>query len=294
MKNPFGPLITAMVTPFDEQGYLQLETAVELAQKIGENGSDGIVLAGTTGESPTLSKEEKLELIHKVAGNTSGVHIIAGTGSNNTAESIKLTREAEKAGADGIMLVAPYYNKPPQEGLYQHFKEIAGATSLPVMIYNIPGRTGVNVSPETVISLSQVDNIVAVKDATKDLEQTAEICRRTGDDFALYSGDDSVTMPVLNVGGYGVVSVAGNLAGNKIKEIIDMYHRGNNKEAVARFHEMVPLFKAMFWSTNPIPVKEALRLAGYRVGAPRLPLTEMPEESREQLYRLLQGYNLID
>jgi len=294
MRNPFGPLLTAMITPFDNEGNLNPGYAAELAREMVDNSSDGVVLSGTTGEAPTLTREEKLELLHAVAQELKDGKVIAGTGSNNTKESMELTREAEKAGADGIMLVVPYYNKPTQEGLYLHFKSIAEVTSLPVILYNVPGRTGINLAPETVIRLAGVDNIVALKDATKDLEQTSFICSQAPAGFSVYSGDDAVTMPVLSVGGYGVISVASHLAGRKMKELINWFHEGKIKEAVSRHHELLPLFKAMFWSANPVPVKEALRIAGYRVGSPRLPLTELSSDTREELRRLLKEYELVE
>ncbi len=294
MRNPFGPLLTAMITPFDNEGNLNPGYAAELAREMVDNASDGVVLSGTTGEAPTLTREEKLELLHAVAQELKDGKVIAGTGSNNTKESMELTREAEKAGADGIMLVVPYYNKPTQEGLYLHFKSIAEVTSLPVILYNVPGRTGINLAPETVIRLAGVDNIVALKDATKDLEQTSFICSQAPAGFSVYSGDDAVTMPVLSVGGYGVISVASHLAGRKMKELINWFHEGKIKEAVSRHHELLPLFKAMFWSANPVPVKEALRIAGYRVGSPRLPLTELSSDTREELRRLLKEYELVE
>ncbi len=292
MKNPFGPLITAMVTPFNSKGEVDLDKSVEIAGKLVNDGSDGIVLTGTTGESPTLEKSEKLELYRTLVQKIDNVDIIAGTGSYCTRQSMELTREAEKVGVNGIMLVTPYYNKPSQEGLYRHFKKIADSTSLPVILYNVPGRTGVNLNPETVARLSEVDNIIALKDAGKDLEQTAAVCRRVAPGFAVYSGDDSTTLPVLSVGGYGVISVASHLLGLEIKAVIELYRQGRNQEASAKFHYLLPLFKGMFISPNPAPVKEALNLMGYNVGGCRLPLIEMAEDARRELREILNMYRL--
>jgi len=293
MKNYFGPLLTAMVTPFDENDEIDLDKSLQLAQKLKKESSDGVVLSGTTGESPTLTRDEKLALFDKVARETDGIDIIAGTGSNSTRESIDLTREAERTGVNGIMLVVPYYNKPPQEGLYQHFKKIADATSLPVIIYDVPGRTGASLDVDTIIRLSDIDNIVALKDATKNMEHTTAVCKGVKEGFALYSGDDAMTLPLISVGGYGVISVVSQLVGDEMKEIIKGFHQGNHEEASFKFRRLFPLFKAMFIKANPIPVKKALTLTGFDVGKPRLPLVDLPEENVTQLYQILQEYGLV-
>ncbi|OUM88132.1 4-hydroxy-tetrahydrodipicolinate synthase, partial [Caldibacillus debilis] len=198
----FGRISTAMVTPFDAKGYIDFQKTTYLVEYLIQHGSDSLVVAGTTGESPTLTKEEKIALFKHVVKVVNGrVPVIAGTGSNNTKESVELTKKAEEIGVDGILLVVPYYNKPNQEGIYQHFRAIAEATSLPVMLYNIPGRSGVNMLPETVIRLAEIPNVRAVKEAGGDLNQMSEIIANTPDDFALYSGDDSLTLPVLSIGG---------------------------------------------------------------------------------------------
>ena len=294
MKNYFGPLLTAMVTPFDEEGEIDFSKANQLANKLKMESSDGVVLSGTTGESPTLAKEEKLKLFETVAQNTNGIDVIAGTGSNCTKESIELTQEAEKCGVNGIMLVVPYYNKPPQEGLYKHFRNIADATSLPVILYDVPGRTGASLSLDTIIKLSKIDNIVALKDATKDLEHTTAICNEVSDDFSVYSGDDAVTLPLLSVGGYGVISVVSHLKGDAMKEIIKGFHYGDREKASEKFRRLFPLFKAMFLEPNPIPVKEALNMIGFNAGKPRLPLVEMSETKKGNLNQTLQEYGLLN
>ncbi|KPC99994.1 4-hydroxy-tetrahydrodipicolinate synthase [Geobacillus sp. BCO2] len=230
----FGNIITAMVTPFDRKGNLDLAKTTELVNYLLDNGTDALVVAGTTGESPTLTTEEKIALFRHVVSVVNGrAPVIAGTGTNNTRASIELTKKAEEAGVDAVMLVAPYYNKPNQEGLYQHFKAIAESTSLPVMLYNVPGRTSVSLVPETVIRLSEVPNIVAVKEAGGNLDAMAEIIERTPDDFLLYSGDDSLTLPVLAIGGNGVVSVASHIIGNEMQEMIRSFLAGDHQKAAA-------------------------------------------------------------
>jgi 4-hydroxy-tetrahydrodipicolinate synthase len=223
----FGQVLTAMVTPFDQHGEVDFNAARTLVNYLIDNGSDGLVVSGTTGESPTLTTEEKVELFKLTVETAAGrVPVIAGTGSNNTRASISLTKLAEEAGVDGIMLVAPYYNKPSQEGMFQHFKAIAETTSLPVMLYNIPGRSVVNMSVETVVRLSEISNIVAIKEASGNLDAMAEIISLTSDDFTLYSGDDGLTLPVLAIGGAGVVSVASHIIGNEMQEMITQFKNG--------------------------------------------------------------------
>lgn len=289
----FGSLVTAMVTPFKENLEIDHSVVEKLATYLADNGSDSIVVAGTTGESPTLSKKEKLELFRTVVNSVKGkAKVIAGTGGNNTRESVELTKGAEKTGVDGIMLVTPYYNKPPQEGLYNHFKQIAGATDLPVMLYNVPGRTSVNLTAETSLRLAEIDNIVAIKEASANLEQIANICSDAPTGFAVYSGDDSMTLPVLSVGGTGVVSIASHLVGRAIKEMIEAYFNGESAKAAKLHQHLLPLFKSLFLTTNPIPLKAALNLVGFRVGLPRLPLTPLPENLMPKLEAILSRYNL--
>lgn len=286
----FGKVLTAMVTPFDENGEIDFLAVEKLVNHLIANGSDGIVVAGTTGESPTLTTEEKLKLFQTVTEVANKrVTIIAGTGSNNTKASIELTKKTEKIGVDGIMLVAPYYNKPSQEGLYQHFRSIADTTKLPVMIYNIPGRSGVNISPETTIRLSKISNIVATKEASGNLEAMAQIIENTDDHFSLYSGDDSLTLPILAIGGKGVISVASHIIGNEIQEMIQQFLNGKIVEAASMHRKLLPIMKAMFMAPSPSPVKAALNLKGINVGNVRLPLVPLTEEEQSRLKELLSA-----
>lgn len=284
----FGQLLTAMVTPFDQNGEVDFNATRNLVDYLIENGTDGIVVAGTTGESPTLSSEEKVALFQFVVNVVNGrVPVIAGTGSNNTRASISLTKQAKEAGVDGIMLVAPYYNKPSQEGMYQHFKAIAESTSLPIMIYNIPGRCVVNISVETIVRLSQLPNIVAVKEASGNLDAMAEIISQTPSDFSLYSGDDGLTLPVLAIGGTGVVSVASHVIGNEMKDMIQLFKNGQVQEAASAHRRLLPIMKALFTAPNPAPVKAALNINGVNVGGLRLPLLPLSDEEKSALQAVL-------
>lgn len=290
----FGSMITAMVTPFDSDFGVNYDSLVELAGHLVKTGSDSLVATGTTGESTTLSKEEKIDIYKAVVGAVKGkAKVIAGTGVNSTRECIELSLKAQDAGVDGVMLVTPYYNRPPQEGLYQHFKSVADALSIPVMLYNVPGRTAVNLAAETTLRLAEVENIVAIKEASGNVEQITYICADTPDDFAVYSGDDSMTLPVLICGGNGVVSISAHLVGNEIKKMIDSFLVGNVQEAVRLHQKLMPLFKGLFMSTNPIPLKAALSMTGINVGQPRLPLTPLPESQVPELRKLLHSYDLI-
>ncbi|MBA2878638.1 4-hydroxy-tetrahydrodipicolinate synthase [Anoxybacillus ayderensis] len=286
----FGQIATAMVTPFDNKGNIDFAKTTQLVNYLIENGTDSLVVAGTTGESPTLTTEEKLALFRHVVEVVDGrVPVIAGTGSNNTRASIELTKKAEEIGVDAVMIVAPYYNKPNQEGIYQHYKAIAESTSLPVMVYNIPGRAVVNISVETIVRLSQIPNVVAVKDASGNLDAMTEIIAKTRDDFMLYSGDDGLTLPVLAIGGSGVVSVASHIIGNEMKEMIQAFMRGDNKEAAKLHQRLLPIMKALFAAPSPVPVKTALQMKGLDVGSVRLPLVPLTEQERLQLMHVLQG-----
>ena len=241
----FGNVLTAMVTPFNESNELDLEKTEQLVEYLIANGSDGLVVGGTTGEWPTLTEEEKLQLFEQVVKVVNGrAKVIAGTGTNSTESSIAITKEASKTGVDGIMLVTPYYNKPSQEGLYQHFKAIADATTLPIMLYNIPGRSVVDMSTETTIRLSKIDNIVCTKDATGDLDRMSEIIEQTDNDFSLYCGDDGLTLPSLAVGSAGVVSVAAHVIGNEMQEMVSAFQQGNVKEAGDLHRQLLPKMKA--------------------------------------------------
>ncbi|MEW6574486.1 MAG: 4-hydroxy-tetrahydrodipicolinate synthase [Bacillota bacterium] len=295
MAADFGRVLTAMVTPFDKDGALNLDQARKLARHLVENGSDGLVVAGTTGESPTLSKEEKASLFQAVVEEIGGkATVIAGTGSYSTSDSIALTKVAQKAGADGVMLVAPYYNKPSQEGLYRHFRAIAESTNLPVMVYNIPGRTAVNILPGTMARLAKdVPNIKAIKEASGNLDQVSELRRVLPDEFVIYSGDDALTLPILSVGGKGIVSVVAHVAGRKMQEMINAYASGNVTLAAKIHRELFPLIKGMFITTNPVPVKAALNILGMNVGPPRLPLVEATAEEKEKISQLLRDAGLL-
>jgi 4-hydroxy-tetrahydrodipicolinate synthase len=284
----FGQVLTAMVTPFDQNGEVDFNATRNLVNYLLANGSDGLVIVGTTGESPTLSTEEKLDLFKFVVEVVDGrVPVIAGTGSNNTRASISLTKKAEEVGVDGIMLVAPYYNKPSQEGLYQHFKAIAESTSLPVMLYNIPGRSVVNMSVETIVRLSQIENIVSIKEASGNLDAMAEIISKTPSDFTLYSGDDGLTIPVLAIGGTGVISVASHIIGNEIKAMINHFHHGDVQAAAAAHRELLPIMRALFAAPSPSPVKAALNMAGIPVGGVRLPMVPLNDVETAALQSVL-------
>ncbi len=290
----FGQVLTAMVTPFDQHGEIDYNATRTLVNYLITNGTDGLVVAGTTGESPTLTTEEKIALFKFVVEVSAGrVPVIAGTGSNNTRASISLTKQAEEAGVDGIMLVTPYYNKPSQEGLFQHFKAIAEATSLPVMLYNIPGRSAVNMSVETIVRLSEISNIVTVKEASGNLDAMAEIISRTPNDFTLYSGDDGLTLPVLAIGGAGVVSVASHIIGNEMQEMITQFKNGRVQEAAASHRSLVPIMKALFAAPNPTPVKQALNMQGVQVGDVRLPMVPLNEEEKSALKNSLPAKALV-
>lgn len=290
----FGHVITAMATPFDREGRVNFPRAAELARRLVERGSDGLVIAGTTGESPTLADEEKVALFRTVKEAVGAqAKVIAGTGTYDTAHSIHLTAEAEKAGADGILLVNPYYNRPSQDGLYAHFRAIADSTRLPVILYNIPGRTGVNCLPETVARLADVPNIVGIKEATGSLEQASDVRKRTPPDFLIYSGDDSLTLPMLAVGGTGVISVASHLVGTEIGQMIRAFQAGDVRAALVLHLRLWGLFKVLFITTNPVPLKAALALAGFDVGKPRLPLVEATPKEQEQVRAVLQDLNLV-
>lgn len=294
MAVDFGRVLTAMVTPFKKDMSVNYTQAKKLARHLIQSGSDGIVVCGTTGESPTLSKEEKVELFRVVVEEVGGkAMVVAGTGSYATAESIFLTQAAEKVGVDGLLLVVPYYNKPSQEGLYQHFRSVVSNTNLPVILYNIPGRTSVNMLPATVARLAEIGNIVAIKEASGNLDQISEIKIAVSDEFAIYSGDDSLTLPVLALGGKGVISVASHVVGSQIQEMINAYTLGNVTLAAKIHKELFPLFKGFFVTTNPVPVKAALNLLGWQVGTVRLPLVEVTSEEREKIKGLLEGLKLI-
>ena len=292
MKKP-GRLLSAMVTPFNKEGEVDYEQAKRLALALLNSGSEGLIVSGTTGESPTLSREEKLRLFTEVksAVGERGT-VIAGTGNYNTAESLELTKEAEQTGVDACLLVVPYYNKPTQDGLYQHFKTIAQGTNLPCILYNVPSRTIINLSADIVIKLSHLDNIIGVKEAGGNLGQISQIISNTRDDFLVWSGNDSDTLPILVLGGYGVISVASHLVGNQIREMIDSFLGGRVDEAASIHRRLLPLINALFIVANPIPVKYAVNYVGFNIGRPRLPLTEPDEKTAAFIRDTLKNYQI--
>lgn len=286
----FGNIATAMVTPFDKNENIDFQKLSKLIDYLLNNGTDSLVVAGTTGESPTLSEEEKIALIQYSVKEAAGrAPIIAGTGSNNTKASIKLTKKAEEAGADAVMLVTPYYNKPSQEGMYRHFRAIAEETSLPVMLYNVPGRTAASLAPETTIRLAEIPNIIAIKEASGDLDAITKIVAETPEDFAVYSGDDSLTLPAWSVGARGIVSVASHIIGPEMQEMIKHYTEGNTAQAALIHQKLLPLMKGLFAAPNPSPLKTALQLKGLDVGSVRLPLIPLNEDERLRLSSLMNG-----
>jgi len=288
-----GRLLTAMITPFDDNGEVDYKQARSLAQALLNSGSDGLIISGTTGESPTLTFEEKLRLFTEVksAIGDSGA-LVAGTGSYNTKASQELTYEAEKIGVDACLLVVPYYNRPTQQGLFEHFKAIAQSTSLPCIPYNVPSRTALNLTSETMIKLSQIDNIVGVKEASANIQQVTAIIEGTPEDFMVYSGNDSDTLPFLAIGGYGVISVASHIVGAQIKNMIEEFLKGELQIAAEIHRHLLPLFNSLFIITNPMPVKYAVNYIGFPVGKPRLPLLEPDNKSAEIIRTMLDSYKL--
>lgn len=288
-----GRVITAMVTPFDEQLKVDYKALENLIEHLLANGTDTLLVAGTTGESPNLSDEEKLQLFKackEIAG--SRAKIMAGTGDYSTSHSIELSKKAEEVGVDSLLLVSPYYNKPTQEGLYQHFKSIAEAVDIPVVLYNVPGRTAVTIEPETLARLAEIDNVVAVKDAGGNLDKTSQT-RVLAPNLSIYSGDDSLTLPMMAVGAKGVISVASHIVGNDIQEMIRSFEEGNTKKAEEIHLKLFELFKTLFVITNPIPVKAALNMIGVNVGNLRLPLTKADEGTLAKLEKALKNLKII-
>ncbi len=287
-------LMTAMITPFTSKLEVDYEKAAHLAQYLVENGSDGLVVCGTTGESPTLSQEEKIELFRTVKNKVgNAAQVWAGIGSNSTDQSVKLAQKAAELNINGIMAVTPYYNKPSQEGIYRHFKAIAESVSLPLMLYNVPGRTGINLLPATVKRLSLIDNVSCLKESTGSMDQMSEIRNAVADDFIIYCGDDSLTLPMMSLGAHGVVSIASHLIGREIREMIDAYINGRNKEAQQIHGRLYPVFKVLFITTNPIPVKEAMKMLGKDSGLLREPLCEASEGEKETIKQVITQFGLL-
>ena len=282
-----------MVTPFDDMGQVDYDQAKRLANALIDSGSDGVIVSGTTGESPTLTTEEKMRLTAEVKASLGDRGaVLTGSGNYCTAESIELSQEAERAGADGVLLVVPYYNKPPQEGLYQHFKAIAESVHVPCMLYNVTSRTSLNMTDETTIRLSHVDNIVGVKEAGSDMVQITKIISGATDGFRVWSGNDDETFQMMATGGYGVVSVVAHLVGGQIKHMMGLLLEGDVEGAAAEHRRLLPLFKGMFIMSNPIPVKYSLNQIGFRAGNPRLPLVPPDEKTAEWINDLLARYEM--
>ena len=291
----FGRVLTAMITPFGSDGEVNYEIVEALAVYLADHGSDTLVVCGTTGESPALSWAEEYELFQVVKGAVGDrAKVMAGTGSNSTHEAIEATIQAAELGLDGTLQVVPYYNKPPQEGLYQHFATIAQACpACPLMLYNVPSRTGCNLQPETVARLAKIPNIVAIKEASGDLDQASQINVLTPSNFSVYSGDDSLTLPLLAVGAKGVVSVASHLVGDKLQLMVKSFEEGHIQIAIQTHLKLFPLFKSLFLDTNPIPIKAALTLLGWQVGSPRPPLSDLSVQKLEELEGTLQDLQLL-
>lgn len=290
----FAGAIVALVTPFTRNGDINYDKVKELVAFHLRKGTRGLVPSGTTGESPTLSKEEKIRLFETVVNaSDGGIPVIAGTGNYNTEASVEMTRIARQIGADAALVITPYYNKPTQEGLYRHFMKVADEGGLPVIIYNVPGRTSVNILPETIARLAQHERIVGVKEASGNLNQISEIHRRCGDTIAILSGDDALTLPILSVGGKGTISVTANLVPERLNALIDAFSSGDVQKALRIHHELEPLNKALFLETNPIPVKTAMNMLGMEVGGFRLPLCEMGEENQQRLRAVLIDAGLL-
>jgi 4-hydroxy-tetrahydrodipicolinate synthase len=294
MAGRFGSVLTAMVTPFRDDYAIDLDGAQQLATYLLDHGSDSLVVAGSTGEAPTLTSEEKGELFRACVEAARGKgKIVAGTGTYSTAESLELTRVAEEAGADGVLLVTPYYNKPPQRGLVAHFTKIAESTDLPVLVYNIPGRTATRIEHDTLLQLSAVPNIVGVKDSTGDFDAISKLVREAPPGFEVYSGDDWAAFGEVCLGAVGVISVAAHLVGDRIHEMLELATSGDVPAARKIHEELAPLFAAMFITSNPIPLKAALEMAGRPAGPPRLPLVPATPDERERIRRALEDAGLL-
>ena len=297
MKKPyFGRLLTAMVTPFNADGSINYEAGADFADWLLANGSDGLVVEGSTGEAATMDMDEKIKFMQTIVARVNGrAKIVAGAGTNCTASTIDLVKKMEACGVDGVLVVGPYYNKPTQEGYYQHFAAVAKATKLPIIVYNVPGRTGGNIAPETVARLAaDFSNIVAIKEAAGNVAQTAELYRVLPEDFSIYSGDDGLILPFLSVGACGLISVLANVNGNILQQLMQAYSEGRVKDAADLNKVMVPLAKAMFIESNPIPIKAAVtKVTGINAGAPRLPLTPISAAAEAKLDAALKVAGMI-
>ena len=292
----FGRLLTAMVTPFNEDGSVNCEAAADFAEWLLANGSDGLVVEGSTGEAATMFMDEKIEVLKAVVERVNGrAPVIVGAGTNCTASTIELINAVEACGVDGLLVVGPYYNKPTQEGYYQHFAAVAKSTTLPIIVYNVPGRTGSNIEPKTIARLAaEFPNIVAVKEAAGNVAQTAELFRVLPENVTIYSGDDGLILPFMSVGARGVISVLGNIGGQMLQDVMQLYSEGKVAEAAELNKKLVPLANSLFIESNPIPVKYAVtKVTGINAGAPRLPLTPISEAGKEKLDAVLAEYGLV-
>ena len=292
----FGRLLTAMVTPFNEDGSVNCEAAADFAEWLLANGSDGLVVEGSTGEAATMFMDEKIAVLKAVVERVNGrAPVIVGAGTNCTASTIELVNAVEACGVDGLLVVGPYYNKPTQEGYYQHFAAVAKSTTLPIIVYNVPGRTGSNIEPKTIARLAaEFPNIVAVKEAAGNVAQTAELFRVLPENVTIYSGDDGLVLPFMSVGARGVISVLGNIGGQMLQDVMRLYSEGKVAEAAELNKKLVPLASSLFIESNPIPVKYAVtKVTGINAGAPRLPLTPISEAGKAKLDAVLAEYNLI-
>ena len=294
MSGRLGSVVTAMVTPFRDDYSLDLDGAQQLATYLLDNGSDTVLVAGSTGESPTLTHDEKRDLFHAVVEAAQGKgKVMAGTGTYSTAESIELTRLAQAAGCDAALVVAPYYNKPPQSGLIAHFTRVAESTDLPILAYNIPGRTAVRIDHGTLLQLAALPNIVGVKDSTGDFDGLSRLIREAPPDFNVYSGDDWAAFAHVCLGAVGVVSVASHIVGSRIHEMLELAETGDVPAARKIHEELSPIFSVLFITSNPIPVKAALELVGRPAGPPRLPLVPATQDERERVRKVLEESNLL-
>lgn len=295
-KPYFGRLLTAMVTPFNEDGSVNYEAGCQLADWLLANGTDGLVIEGSTGEAATMTMEEKIKFMQTIVKHIGGrAPIVAGAGTNCTASTIELAQAMEKCGVDGLLVVGPYYNKPTQEGYYQHFAAVAKAVKLPIIVYNVPGRTGSNIAPATIARLAaDFANIVAVKEAAGNVAQTAELYRVLPERISIYSGDDGLILPFMAVGACGLISVLANCNGRILQDVMQAYSEGRVQDAAELNKKMVPLAKAMFMESNPIPIKAAVtKVTGIPAGAPRLPLTPISAEAEAKLDEVLREYGMV-
>ncbi len=291
----YGNVITAMITPFHDDGSVDYESAVQLAQYYCERGSDGILVAGTTGEGATLTEEEKLKLFTDIAAAIGDKALVIGNvGTNNTAQTIAFTKKAEKTGIDCLLAIVPYYNKPNQDGCYAHFAAVAQATKMPIIIYNVPSRTGGSIAPETVVKLAHdFHNIVGIKEASGDLNAATIIARDAPEGFMVYSGEDNLTLPILSVGGCGIISVAGHLIGSQLNEMIQAYKDGDIKKAMKLHQKYLPVMTGVFCTVNPTPVKACCNMLGLPAGSFRLPMVDASPQVKEFLTKMMKDAEIM-